>query len=63
MNSYKFIYMQQELSGDEFQIESRPVGSIPCDCLITTLLNWQGKLFVGHANRKIMVCSLLFTFF
>lgn len=62
-NSYKFICMSQELSGDEIQIDYRPVGSIPCDSVITTLLSWQGKLFVGHANRNIMVCSLLFTSF
>ncbi|XP_034200816.1 protein translocase subunit SECA2, chloroplastic isoform X4 [Prunus dulcis] len=43
----------QELSGDEIQIDYRPVGFIPCDSVITTLLSWQGKLFVGHANRNI----------
>ncbi|BBG95583.1 Preprotein translocase SecA family protein, partial [Prunus dulcis] len=42
-----------ELSGDEIQIDYRPVGFIPCDSVITTLLSWQGKLFVGHANRNI----------
>ncbi|XP_062021330.1 uncharacterized protein LOC133737868 [Rosa rugosa] len=45
----------QEWSGDEFQTDFRPIGSIPCDSVITTLLCWQGKLFVGYANRNIMV--------
>ncbi|XP_070670840.1 uncharacterized protein [Malus domestica] len=45
----------QELSGDEFQIDSRLIGSIPCDSVITTLLGWQGKIFVGCANRNIVV--------
>nr|XP_011459806.1 PREDICTED: uncharacterized protein LOC105350103 [Fragaria vesca subsp. vesca] len=45
----------QEWSGDEFQTDFRPIGSIPCDSVITTLLCWQGKLFVGYANRNITV--------
>ncbi|KAL6211997.1 hypothetical protein ACLB2K_017220 [Fragaria x ananassa] len=45
----------QEWSCDEFQTDFRPYGSIPCDSVITTLLCWQGKLFVGYANRNITV--------
>lgn len=49
------VYMQ-ELSGDEFQVDARPIGSIPCDSIITALLCSQGKLFVGYANKLIKVC-------
>ncbi|KAK9271029.1 hypothetical protein L1049_026618 [Liquidambar formosana] len=45
----------QELTGDEFQMDVRPVGSIACDSVITALLYWQGKLFVGYAERFIKV--------
>ncbi|KAK6938360.1 WD40 repeat [Dillenia turbinata] len=45
----------QEISGDEFQIDARPVGSIPCDSVVTALLYCDGKLFVGCANRFIKV--------
>ncbi|XP_050365646.1 uncharacterized protein LOC126784207 [Argentina anserina] len=45
----------QEWSGDEFQTDFRPIGSIPCDSVITAMLCWQGKLFVGFTNRNIMV--------
>nr|XP_048332569.1 protein translocase subunit SECA2, chloroplastic isoform X3 [Ziziphus jujuba var. spinosa] len=43
----------QELCGDEFQVDARPIGSIPCDSVITALLCWQGKLFVGYANKLV----------
>ncbi|KAK6939928.1 WD40 repeat [Dillenia turbinata] len=43
----------QEISGDEFQIDARAVGSIPCDSVVTALLYCEGKLFVGCANRFI----------
>lgn len=46
----------QELSGDEFQMYVKPIGSIPCDFVITALLCWQGKLFVGYANKLVKVC-------
>ncbi|GMH00934.1 hypothetical protein Nepgr_002773 [Nepenthes gracilis] len=45
----------QEIYGDEFQIEARPVGSISLDSVITALLCIQGKLFVGCANGLIKV--------
>lgn len=60
MISYKIVFMSQEWSSDEFQIDSRPIGSIPCDSVITTLLCWQGKLFVGYANKNIMVIFVFF---
>lgn len=41
----------QELIGDEFQIDTMDLGSISCDSVITALLYWQGKLFVGRADR------------
>ncbi|KAF3447034.1 hypothetical protein FNV43_RR12214 [Rhamnella rubrinervis] len=43
----------QELSGDEFQVDVRPIGSIPCDSVVTALLCWQGKCFVGYANKLV----------
>ncbi|PON91546.1 Guanine nucleotide-binding protein, beta subunit [Trema orientale] len=45
----------QELSGDEFHVDPRPIGSIPCSSVITALLFWQGKLFVGYADRLLKV--------
>lgn len=45
----------QELSGDEFQIEARTFGSIPCDSVVTALLCWQGKLFAGYADKHLKV--------
>lgn len=45
----------QELLGDELQVDARPVGSIACDSVVTALLNWQGKLFVGYADKLIKV--------
>lgn len=45
----------QELSGDEFQVDTRPIGSIPGGSVVTALLCWQGKLFVGHGDRTIKV--------
>ncbi|XP_052188251.1 uncharacterized protein LOC127798727 isoform X2 [Diospyros lotus] len=41
----------QELAGDEFQIDPIPLGSITCDSVVTALLYWEGKLFVGQADR------------
>lgn len=49
------ILKVQELSGDEFQIDVTPTGSIPCGSVITALLCWQGKLMVGNADRSIKV--------
>ncbi|KAL7176359.1 hypothetical protein ACSBR2_029821 [Camellia fascicularis] len=45
----------QELLGDEFGIDATSLGSIACDSVITSLLYWQGKLFVGRADRVIKV--------
>ncbi|XAR62843.1 [Myosin heavy-chain] kinase [Bertholletia excelsa] len=45
----------QELLGDEFQTEVFPIGSIACDSVVTALLYWHGKLFVGQADRIIKV--------
>ncbi|XP_057503100.1 uncharacterized protein LOC130786751 [Actinidia eriantha] len=41
----------QELLEDEFQIDAMDFGSIACDSVITALFYWQGKLFVGQADR------------
>ncbi|KAK1309823.1 hypothetical protein QJS10_CPA08g01067 [Acorus calamus] len=51
----------QELSEDELQIESRLVGSIACDAVITCLLYYNGKLFVGFADKDIKVCRCIIT--
>ncbi|KDP32850.1 hypothetical protein JCGZ_12142 [Jatropha curcas] len=45
----------QELSGDEFQVDVRSIGSIPGSSVVTSLLYRQGKLFVGHGDRTIKV--------
>lgn len=45
----------QELLIDEFQADAIPIGSIACDAVVTALLYWQGKLFVGQADRIIKV--------
>ncbi|CAN0892248.1 Myosin heavy chain kinase B [Linum grandiflorum] len=47
----------QEISGDELQADIRLVGSIPSSSVITALLHWQGKLFIGHGDRTIKVYS------
>ncbi|XP_042495059.1 uncharacterized protein LOC122074291 [Macadamia integrifolia] len=48
-------HLFEELSGDELQRDTRAVGSITCDSVITALLFWQGKLFVGCADGVIKV--------
>ncbi|KAK9096135.1 hypothetical protein Sjap_021632 [Stephania japonica] len=45
----------QELAGDELQVETRDIGSISCDSVITALLFREGKLFAGFADRVIKV--------
>lgn len=45
----------QELSGDDIHVDPRPIGCIPCGSVITVLLFWQGKLFVGSADRLVKV--------
>ncbi|RVW92353.1 Protein DA1-related 1 [Vitis vinifera] len=41
------------IAGDDLQIEALPVGSIASDSAVIALLYWQGKLFVGCADRII----------
>ncbi|KAK7282692.1 hypothetical protein RIF29_11669 [Crotalaria pallida] len=50
----------QELSGDEFELDVKAFGSIPCSSVVTALLCCQGKLFVGYADKSIKVtgCSV-----
>ncbi|XP_073000075.1 uncharacterized protein [Typha latifolia] len=43
----------QELSENEAEVEVRSVASITCDSVVTSLLHWHGKLFVGLANKEI----------
>ena len=45
----------QELSGNGLHVDPMPIGSIPCSSAVTVLLFWQGKLFVGCADRLIKV--------
>ncbi|OAY76403.1 Myosin heavy chain kinase A, partial [Ananas comosus] len=45
----------QELSENESEVDLRNIGSIVCDSFITSLLYWQGKLFVGLSNKEIKV--------
>ncbi|KAI3680854.1 hypothetical protein L6452_35631 [Arctium lappa] len=47
----------QKLSSDESGVDVTQIGTIPGDSVVTTLLYWQGKLFVGHADRTIKVYS------
>ncbi|KAM6601624.1 hypothetical protein CsatA_021233 [Cannabis sativa] len=51
----------QEFSGDEFHVDPRQIGSIPCSSVITAVLFWQGKLFVGYADRLVKVCFTLYS--
>ncbi|KAJ8773371.1 hypothetical protein K2173_028548 [Erythroxylum novogranatense] len=48
----------QELSRDEFDVDMRPLGSIPGDSAVTALLYWQGQLFVGYGDTTIKVNCL-----
>ncbi|CAI0607487.1 unnamed protein product [Linum tenue] len=45
----------QELSGDELQVDIKSIGTIPSTSVITALLYWQGKLYVGYGDRTIKV--------
>ncbi|KAI3972654.1 hypothetical protein MKX01_019312 [Papaver californicum] len=45
----------QELSGDELCLTVRPIGSIPCDSVVTALSYWEGKLYVGFADSVVKV--------
>lgn len=40
---------------NEFHVDAIPIGSIPCGSVITALFYWQGKLFVGYADRTVKV--------
>ncbi|XP_071721890.1 uncharacterized protein [Rutidosis leptorrhynchoides] len=56
----KTINVQEFLNGDNnLQLDSIPVGSIPCNAVVTTMLCWQGKLFVGFGDRTFK--SLIFS--
>lgn len=41
----------QELFEDESHLDVRPVASVMVDSVITSLLHWHGKLFVGFSNK------------
>ncbi|XP_022748867.1 uncharacterized protein LOC111298415 isoform X1 [Durio zibethinus] len=43
----------QELAGDDFDLDVRVIGSIPCDSVITALSYCEGKLFVGFGDRTL----------
>ncbi|XVF39271.1 hypothetical protein PTKIN_Ptkin01aG0021500 [Pterospermum kingtungense] len=45
----------QELAGDDFQVDVRAIGSIPCSSVITALSYWEGKLFAGFGDRTLKV--------
>ncbi|KAF7816817.1 protein translocase subunit SECA2, chloroplastic isoform X2 [Senna tora] len=45
----------QELSGDDFQLVVNSIGDIPCSSVVTAILCWQEKLFVGFADKSIKV--------
>ncbi|KAJ9560356.1 hypothetical protein OSB04_005516 [Centaurea solstitialis] len=47
----------QKLSSDESGVDVTQIGSIAGDSVVTTLLYWQGRLFVGHADKTIKVYS------
>ncbi|OVA05612.1 Protein translocase subunit SecA [Macleaya cordata] len=43
----------QEISEDDLHVDARPIGSIACDSVVTALLYWEGKLYVGFADRVV----------
>ncbi|KOM41532.1 hypothetical protein LR48_Vigan04g173000 [Vigna angularis] len=45
----------QELSGDEFELDVKPYGSIPNSSVVTAILYSQGKLYIGYADKSIKV--------
>lgn len=47
----------QKLSSDESGVDVTQIGTIAGDSVVTSLLYWQGKLIVGHADRTIKVYS------
>lgn len=48
---WDMIVSIQELLEDELQVDVRPVASLILDFMITSLLHWHGKLFVGFSNK------------
>ncbi|KAF5818330.1 putative [Myosin heavy-chain] kinase transcription factor WD40-like family [Helianthus annuus] len=53
----KSVVVQKLSLGDESQVDVTEVGSIAGDSVITALHYWQGRLFVGHADRTIKIYS------
>ncbi|KAK7410624.1 hypothetical protein VNO78_01563 [Psophocarpus tetragonolobus] len=45
----------QELSGDDFELDVKAYGSIPCTAVATAILCSQGKLYIGYADKSIKV--------
>ncbi|GJV11635.1 zinc ion binding protein [Tanacetum coccineum] len=43
----------QKVLGDESRVDVTETGSISGDLVVTTLLYWQGRLFVGQADKII----------
>ncbi|XP_073035438.1 uncharacterized protein [Primulina eburnea] len=50
----KKIYVQ-EISEDGEGISYIPIGTIACDSVVIALIYWEGKLFVGQADKTIKV--------
>ncbi|KAJ4798748.1 Myosin heavy chain kinase A [Rhynchospora pubera] len=50
----------QEVSENELEVEISDVASIKCDAIITSLIYWKGKLFVGLSNKEIKVFHMQF---
>ncbi|KAK1427437.1 hypothetical protein QVD17_16123 [Tagetes erecta] len=53
----KTVVVQKLTSGDESQLDVTEIGSVAGDSVVTALHYWQGRLFVGHADRTIKVYS------
>ncbi|MCL7029140.1 hypothetical protein MKW94_009954, partial [Papaver nudicaule] len=53
MGGWNKIVNVQELSCDELRINVRPIGSIPCDSVVTALSYREGKLYVGFADSIV----------
>ena len=45
----------QKVSGDESRVDVTEIGTISGDAVVTALLYWQGRVFVGQADRIIKV--------
>ncbi|XP_008783321.3 uncharacterized protein LOC103702608 [Phoenix dactylifera] len=43
----------KELSQNELEMDIKTIGSITCNSVITSVLYWHGKLFVGFSNGEI----------